>query len=781
MADDPPASAIVVTARREAERAQDVPLKLDVIEAEAIGTGGVDGLQALAARVPGLSFENVQGGGFSIPVLRSQHQPSIAGDAAAVFVDGVYQLSRDSRDIEPLDLERIEVVHGPQSALFGHSSFSGAIHYVPAQPTEQTFVRVEASAGSDDFERLQAIISGPLDARFKARLAVSWGHADGTWRNAAAPTQSLGDSDSYTLAATIATHADAPFELRLSGRFGQSRSNQQPFFALGAREYNCGARNPASGVWSYFCGVAPLGTPSLSPGLSLNRNRVGQLALHLTVPLGGIELLSDSSFYQSSSTTYRDSDGTAAGELYGVCQIALNCTPPGSVLLPVIRLQAVNRVGLTRRAAREFAQELRLRGGSVRLDWQLGAVLFASRARTIEGFGAARGALATNERFTSLVLSDPSRVGPVAFVNNALVANPDAVQLAQNVSVERRRTVAIFATAEYRLAETLRIRGEARANWERLDLDSQLSNFQPSFGTSLGARHFFDATPRLSIDYRPASGWLAYASYARGSRSGGINAMAGLLPEEQSFEPETNWTAELGGKYAGAGAVRSAGLTLYHIDWRNTQILGFPITPGATSLITRNTKGIETWGVELAGELTPTDWLGIDGAFSYAHPRFKRGSEDPGGAAFCGISANLNTSNFCTIVASAVLPGQLVPDISGNRPARAVATSFSLGVTLAPARGWMLRVDLSHQGNVYDRQIEGLKFGTRTLLGARLSLSLGPVTAELWGSNLLNDLYVRAAGGGGGRASTFYLGQPRPVDFILGEGRRIGLTVSYTS
>lgn len=778
---------IIVTARREAESLSAVPLDVKVIGTDAIGTGAIDGLQSLAARVPGLSFEAIWGGANSFPVLRGQSQQSGAGDNVGMFVDGVYQVNRDALDVEPLDLARIEVVEGPQSALFGHSSFAGLISYVPAPATEDWFARGSLSAGTNALTDGSVVVSGPIDAMWKMRFAGSGREEKGSWANAADPGSRLGNERHLALAATIATReGTGPLSLRLSTRYGESRAGQPPFVTVDYHQFNCGGRDPASGVWSYYCGTAPIsGLPSASPDIPDSHGWTAQAALHAALDLGSIELLSDSSWYQSAGHIYRDFDGTAAGDLYGVCAVGINCTTPGSLFPPVVRLQRVNIVQYHPMTAREIAQEVRLRSkGDHRFSWSVGGTLFWTRQgqRTNFAYGAERGALAATERFTSLVLANPHRVGPVAAVNSALANDPDTAQTVQNDAAENRRTIAVFATGDYRLAASLRLHGEVRASWERLVLDSRWSNFQPSFGTSLGVRHFFDVTPRLSLDYRPADRWLTYASYARGSRSGGINAVAGLFPQEISFEPETNWTTELGVKYVGAGVVHSAALTLYHIAWRNTQILGFATTPGVTALITRNTRGIESRGMDLATDLRPRRWLGLDLTVSYVHPRFKDGSEDPGSGSFCGLGPRMTTSSFCTIRPSQINPGQLVPDISGKVVPRTPQISWSAGVTVMPqaetVHGLRLRLGLTYQDNSYERAVNGLSYGERTLLDARLTFPFGRFMLDLWGTNLADDRYVRVAVG---RQPQFYTGIPRPTDLILGDGRRVGLTISFTN
>jgi iron complex outermembrane receptor protein len=152
---------VVVTARKVAEPARAAPLVIDVVPAGRLVAGDVDGLASLAARVPGLSFESLWGGQGSAPVLRGLSQPSTAGDNVGVFVDGVYQASRAALNVDPFDLERIEVVRGPQSALFGQSTFAGAIHYVPRAPTATPEAGARLDVGSDALAGLQAWLSGP--------------------------------------------------------------------------------------------------------------------------------------------------------------------------------------------------------------------------------------------------------------------------------------------------------------------------------------------------------------------------------------------------------------------------------------------------------------------------------------------------------------------------------------------------------------------------------------------------------------------------------------------
>lgn len=771
---------IIVTARRADEAASEVPLKLSVIPADAIAAGSVESLQSLAARIPGVTFEAIWGGANAFPIMRGQNLPSVAGDAVGMFVDGVYQANRDAIDVAMLDLERIEVVQGPQSALFGHSTFAGLIAYVPAPPGEQAGWAAHIDGGIGQAGG-GTMLSTPIDGTFKGRVAASWQTARGSWRNRADGHQSLGNLRQAALAATLATReAAGPLALRLTGRYSESQRNQPAFFALDHRTFNCGGRDTFSGAWSYYCGEAPRERPvSLSTDVPDSASRSGQLALHLALDLGSATLRSDSSYYQSRASSYRDFDGSAEGELFGVCEAGINCTGPGSLVFPVVRTQFVNIVQRRTVGASEATQELRLEGGDAGpVRWMTGITAYRTVSRSQFAYGAQRGALAANERFTALILTNPARVGVQSAYNFALADDPAANQTVQNLAVEHRRTLAAFATLDWNALPGLDLRGEIRGNWQRVVLDSRTNNFQPSFGTAVPPRRFFDLTGRLGLAWKPEDGWLLYASRARGSRSGGINAAANLTAAEQIFEPEYNWTSELGAKFSGPGLLQSLEITGYHIDWSNTQINGLSTSPGVTALILRNTRGVHIRGVDLAAKLRPADWLGLALSGGYTDPRFKHGSEDPGSSGVCGLNATTATSSFCTIRPSLVNPGQIVPDISGMRVLRAAKLVWAGEATIAPGAAWLhgarLTLSFSHQGNVFERNVNALAYGRRNLLDARIALPLGNWSLSLWGTNLTGQRYIRAAAG---RPPLFYPNQPRPSDMILGEGRRIGATL----
>ncbi|MBM4232306.1 MAG: hypothetical protein FJ184_16530, partial [Gammaproteobacteria bacterium] len=160
-ADDLALEEIVVTARKREESLQDVPLTVTAVTATQIAELGIKDSRDLALFTPG--FSNVASFGRSPlerPTIRGQS--NILGAAnASYFVDGVY-LSGSASNTETANLERIEVIKGPQAALFGRATFAGAINYVTRKPSEEFIGQVTGTVGQFDQRDITAFISGPI-------------------------------------------------------------------------------------------------------------------------------------------------------------------------------------------------------------------------------------------------------------------------------------------------------------------------------------------------------------------------------------------------------------------------------------------------------------------------------------------------------------------------------------------------------------------------------------------------------------------------------------------
>ena len=131
---------IVVTARKREESLQDVPIAVTAFSSEQLVKRGISELEDVAMATPGLVFEDFSSSFSAAPVMRGLTQVNVSSEVqnVATFVDGVYLQRGYSVDIGLADVSRIEVVKGPQSALYGQNAFGGAINYVLNKPAKNS-------------------------------------------------------------------------------------------------------------------------------------------------------------------------------------------------------------------------------------------------------------------------------------------------------------------------------------------------------------------------------------------------------------------------------------------------------------------------------------------------------------------------------------------------------------------------------------------------------------------------------------------------------------------
>ncbi|MCC7257773.1 MAG: TonB-dependent receptor [Gammaproteobacteria bacterium] len=186
---------IVVTARRVEERIKEVPLAITAFDSSAIESAAINNLNDVAALTPGLSFFNPFGENLPVPVIRGVVPQDIFGEnSAAIFVDGVFVSGREGLNFSQLDVERIEVLKGPQSAMYGRNAFSGAINYITKPPGDEFEYRAEVEAGSSGKQRVLGAIGGPLPfiEGLSGRFSALYDEWDGSYRNTLAPENDIG-------------------------------------------------------------------------------------------------------------------------------------------------------------------------------------------------------------------------------------------------------------------------------------------------------------------------------------------------------------------------------------------------------------------------------------------------------------------------------------------------------------------------------------------------------------------------------------------------------------
>ncbi len=807
---------IVVTARKRAEDVQTVPISISALSSKDLEARNISSLADLSNSTPGVAITSITGGTTQLIYLRGLAPANTANDLnvdgnVGVFIDGIYQTSRNTLDmISVLDPGQIEIAKGPQSALYGRSTFAGAMGITTKAPSHDFSGSFSATAGVDKDFRVKGTVSGPLAENLYGRLSAGYVTYDGYGKNAAS-SDNLGGYEKRAVSGSLEWSPTDHFTAKLTGLYTKSAVEASPSSVLSLSKFNCGTTNASTGLPTLYCGeVKTPKTSDMSADIPDTRSENGQIALDMKWDLGWASFVSVSGATASQNQAYSDYDVTSAGVQFGVCTLGASCLANGAYT----RLARANLYVASREKVRTVSQEFRLQSpDSSKLKWMLGGYYFNSMIPlSAGGLGVDSSGLAANERYVAVTqVGTPasSGVGSYDFTANLfLTGDGSANQQFGSYTKSATRTKSLFGSVGYEFGK-LRVNAEARYNVDSKRAQTfSVTNatFQPNVyksidGVNVPAAGVFpvastpyrktykNVTPRFSVDYQFTPTIFAYATAAKGIRSGGFNtanavSATGILASEVSYDEEENWTYEAGFKSRLLDRRLLLNGSVFHTDWSNAQVTSYTDNPTAVNpvRIVRNAGDIKVDGVELQSDFQATDSIQIGGSLTYSDPKFQDGAYDASMITQCVTSAG-TAATGCKLTTIKLASGatRVVPSIAGNRPTRAVKTQWNLH---AVGRhevfdGWSAegRVDVNYTGSMYNNLLNTVKVGSRTLTNVRLSLSKENYNVALWANNLFDKSYVANS-----------INQPRAgfpsaytiPEIYLGEGRRVGVTVSAT-
>jgi len=195
---------IIVTARKQSQSLQDVPLAITALGSVELEAGGFENIIDISKVAPGLFIEPING-----VSARVQTQPRFRGvtfDAnsplqrtATVFIDGILT-SGGIQSVDINEVDRVEIIKGPQSALFGRNTYSGAINYVTKDPAVEFGGNLSVLAATRDGYRVNGSIEGGiLGDTLTGRISGAYNFNGGHYDNAAAPEQELGEETDWNV------------------------------------------------------------------------------------------------------------------------------------------------------------------------------------------------------------------------------------------------------------------------------------------------------------------------------------------------------------------------------------------------------------------------------------------------------------------------------------------------------------------------------------------------------------------------------------------------------
>jgi len=356
---------VVVTAQRRHERHQDVPIALSVVGQDELARRGARDLSDLVGAVPGLSITGFTGGNasnlVSIRGVAGQVLPIGSGQPVAIYLDGVYLSRPDAAFFGLDDVERIEVLRGPQGALYGRNATAGAINIITRLPGSVVQGGGEVRVGNREAISARGSVSTPLSETLSGGLSGSYLHHDGAIRNTVTGDR-LNGRDARTIRGQLRYRsADRRFEAAFSGDLTRDRA--RPVFKNG---YD------PSGAFLGIGDPDVFASDAASQARTVRRTRNDGVALTLAHrPLEMLELVSITSWRDLDSTVVYDADASAASALL---------------------------TGATNHSA-TFSQKVRGVFTGRRIRATAGASLFTERAR----YGLSTGAPTTPPGFHHLV------------------------------------------------------------------------------------------------------------------------------------------------------------------------------------------------------------------------------------------------------------------------------------------------------------------------------------------------------------------------------------------
>jgi iron complex outermembrane receptor protein len=763
---------IIVTARKRAETLLEAPVAVSVLTGADIESRGVMSLADVALFTPGLTYFDAIQNQLGTPVIRGISQTNLNSPDrnVAVFYGGVYLSNLNATNVEILDLDRIEVVKGPQSALYGRNAFNGAVNYVPAAPTEQFTGKLSATIGSDARREARVVLSGALSETVRARFAASTNSFDGSWENTAEPDAGLGGYDTKNFSGTVEFTPNDRFLARVFAYRTEDIRDSSAMFIVPA--LNCG---PTGRPLTAYCGDLPVrDSLAANPDALAFSREVALGALDIEYDFGRVRLRSQTAVYDAKTDNASDNalgvnDGR--GNVFNI----VNSAAPTVVL----RQQNVPAfTGSGKGETETFTQELRLEGDmGERASWGVGWFYSNNEFTT-------RSRLAYDGRV--LRLGERPQSDAFFFINlNPLTGvsqDPTRVmhELARFVGEDRQN--AFFGLLEVKVTDRWTVGAELRRDKEDRERVNEVVGPQ-----TFQQRTFEYTTWRAHVEHSLSDQQNLYASAAKGVISGYFNgqtdAVAGniAVPAElQAYGPAENLTYELGWKSQWLNRRLSSELALFFIDYTGIQIPATPPAPLITNLV-QNLGDATSKGVELAVNFkVNTNWQ-IGGTYSYTPTKLAKGTVDAGMLRYCGGNATTIPAAALGFCPSAEFRGRILPDVSGKplprSPNRLASVYAAFDQDLGGNWSMYARADGSYTSSANMLTIGLTTIPSRTIFNARAGFRNGPLDVAIWGRNIFDKKFVST--------SVFQppLTAGAPVflpNVSLGERATYGVTAAYS-
>lgn len=575
---------IIVTATKRSENIQTVPIAVTGFSAEDLEKANISSIGDLRSRVPGLEVSSFNAGitNYSIRGLGSGENRSVSVDGAVgVFLNEVYLSRTWLVNTDFVDIDRIEVLRGPQGTLFGRNTVGGAISFFSSKPTEEARMKGEVTYGNYDQISLAGMVSGQIAKNVYAKVAATVRQHDGYDYN----TTTRNDIEDLHFAGVSAALRFTPTDnLDITLNIDSSRRR-------------------GTGDWWILYDEGPLvgrayanprrGNGYTDDGFGDINNTGGSLNIDFDTPYGTL----------TSITSYRDGSLASRTNSTGV-NVANFDDPPDvkAKLSNILFIQEDDFEG------NQQSQELRFASlDEGRFKWLAGLYYFHEKPRHTR---------ITDFRFLAFNSEGQGRF--------------DAVGETTGYAAFGNATIELFDKFHF----------QAGLRWSR-DEKNQTETpsgksynrpytiggvIAPNGFTAYGKDSWNALTPTVTLNYQPSRDIFLYATASRGFKSGGFNdTQTEKIDAETPFNPEYVWNYELGLKSEWFDRHFRFNLAAFHLDYTDLQVrILLPAGNGLPPInITGNAGKTYNRGIELEFEALPVHGLSIFGNYSYSDSKIK--------------------------------------------------------------------------------------------------------------------------------------------------------------
>ena len=545
---------VVVTAEKRAEDLQTIPIAITAVSGSTLERAGVKEVGDLTQLTPSLQFGTRSSNVFiAMRGIGQAGQDIGSQSGVTVSLDGVPLLNHFMMNPAFLDIERVEVLRGPQGTIAGRNATGGAINIYSKAPTSEFEGNVALSVGNYSRKTVNGYLNAPISENVMARVSFQRNVADGWMEN-----PFLGRRNDNTDLAQVRGQllVEPSDTVRIHALVDYTRDRSDPSFNL-------------------LLGRAVPDIPSAAelPGYPYPRNDADNLKFYVNEPNNrDVESLRGTliaSIDLSPNTTLTSTTGYINHDI-DLTNIDVDLTPSETSSFPLIGLYA-----------EQFTQEFTL------------TTMLGDRADIVGGLFYMHGDA-----------SEPLYLTFNPFVNY-LIYLPE----------EKLDSYAAYAQFRYNVTDKLRatIGGRYTKDEKSYVMDATVL----TTNTLLGETDSWTAfTPRFVLDYAPNDNSLLYASVSRGFKSGGFNTLGDISQPVNTFNPEYVWNYEIGAKASLLDQRVRLGLTAFYADYTNLQATVFRLDPITTVRYPRveNASSAEIKGVEFEFQATPANGLTLTGA-----------------------------------------------------------------------------------------------------------------------------------------------------------------------